>query len=217
MIDFHLGSPRQPLRRILCLGSHCDDIEIGCGGTLLRLLQEDPRREIYWKVFSSTPVRKREALRCARLFLGPAKSKKVVVGKYRDSFFPSLHARIKNEFETLKKEFSPDLVLTHYRHDLHQDHRMICELTWNTFRDHLILEYEIPKYDGDLGAPNFFVPLDPAICEWKIEHICAAFATQRNKQWFTPDTFRSLLRIRGLECNSPGKYAEAFYCRKMIV
>jgi len=216
MVDLRLGSAECPLRRILCLGSHCDDIEIGCGGTILRLLREHPEVEIYWLVFSSTPVRRREAARAASLFLAPAKKKKVVIRNYRDTLFPSQQARIKGEFEKLKKTFSPDLILTHYRHDLHQDHRVICELTWNTFRSHLILEYEIPKYDGDLGAPNFFVGLDRATCERKAKHILDSFVSQRPKQWFTAETFMGLQRIRGIEANSPGGYAEGFHCRKLV-
>jgi LmbE family N-acetylglucosaminyl deacetylase len=216
MVDLRLGSAERPLRRILCLGAHCDDIEIGAGGTLLRLLREHPEAEIRWVVFSSTAVRRKEAVRAANLFLASAKRKKVVIRNYRDSFFPSQQARIKGEFEKLKKEFAPDLILTHYRNDLHQDHRVICELTWNTFRSHLILEYEIPKYDGDLGAPNFFVALDRATCARKAKHILDAFASQRSKQWFTADTFMSLQRIRGIEANSPGGFAEGFHCRKLV-
>jgi LmbE family N-acetylglucosaminyl deacetylase len=216
MVDLRLGSAECPLRRILCLGSHCDDIEIGCGGTILRLLREHPEVEIYWLVFSSTPVRRREAARAASLFLASAKKKKVVIRNYRDTLFPSQQERIKGEFEKLKKTFSPDLILTHYRHDLHQDHRVICELTWNTFRSHLILEYEIPKYDGDLGAPNFFVGLDRATCERKAQHILDSFVSQRPKQWFTAETFMGLQRIRGIVANSPGGYAEGFHCRKLV-
>jgi LmbE family N-acetylglucosaminyl deacetylase len=217
MVEFRLGSAKRPVRRILCLGAHCDDIEIGCGGTILRWLREDPEREIYWKVFSSNPGRKREALKSAQLFLEPAESKKVAVRDYRDGFFPSLHGRMKDEFEKLKTEFVPDLILTHYRHDLHQDHRVICELTWNTFRNHLILEYEIPKYDGDLGAPNFFVGLDRATCDRKANYIVDAFVSQRTKQWFTADTFLALQRIRGIESNAPGGFAEGFHCRKLVL
>jgi len=216
MVDLRLGSAERPLRRILCLGAHCDDIEIGAGGTLLRLLREHPQAEIRWVVFSSTAVRRKEAVRSANLFLASAKRKKVVIRNYRDSFFPSQQAQIKGEFEKLKKEFTPDLILTHYRQDLHQDHRVICELTWNTFRSHLILEYEIPKYDGDLGAPNFFVGLDRATSERKAEHILEAFASQKSKQWFTADTFMGLQRIRGIEANSPGGFAEGFHCRKLV-
>jgi len=217
MLRLTLGELEKPLRRILCLGAHCDDIEIGCGGTILRLLEEDPTREIYWLVFSSNSARKREALKSAGLFLAAAKSKSVAVLKYRDSFFPAVHQQIKVEFEKLKKIFDPDLILTHYRHDLHQDHRVLCELTWNTFRNHMILEYEIPKYDGDLGIPNFFVGLNRATCEKKAEYICDSFASQRSKQWFEAETFLALQKLRGVEANAPGKYAEAFYCRKLVL
>jgi LmbE family N-acetylglucosaminyl deacetylase len=212
-----IGKTQKFARRVLCLGAHCDDIEIGCGGTILRLLREEPGCKIYWQVFSSTPVRKREAIKSAGLFLDGAQSKKVVIRSYRDSYFPSLHGRIKGEFERLKKEFAPDLILTHYRHDLHQDHRVISELTWNTFRNHLILEYEIPKYDGDLGAPNFFVGLDSATCERKAKYICESFASQRTKQWFTADTFLALQRLRGIESNALKGFAEGFHCRKLLV
>ena len=215
MVEFRLGSAERPLRRILCLGAHCDDIEIGCGGTILRLLSKDPNIEVYWKVFSSTAVRKREALRGAKLFLAGAKKKRIAIHKYRDRFFPSLQPHIKAEFDKLKKQFAPDVILTHYRHDLHQDHRVINELTWNTFRNHLILEYEIPKYDGDLGAPNFFVAMDRETCKRKAECIWDAFASQRAKQWFTLDTFMALPRIRGIEANSAGGFAEGFHCRKL--
>lgn len=217
MVDVRLGSAERPLRRILCLGSHCDDIEIGCGGTILRVLREQPEVEIYWVVFSSTPVRRKEAAKAANLFLAGAKKKKVVIRNYTDTLFPSQQARIKGEFEKLKKTFLPDLILTHYRHDLHQDHRVICELTWNTFRNHLILEYEIPKYDGDLGAPNLFVGLDRGTCERKAKYILDAFESQRPKKWFTTDTFLALPRIRGVESNARDNYAEAFYCRKLII
>jgi LmbE family N-acetylglucosaminyl deacetylase len=212
-----IGKSKKFARRVLCLGAHCDDIEIGCGGTILRLLREEPTCEIYWKVFSSTPIRRREAVKSAILFLRGAKSKKVVIRNYRDSYFPSLQRHIKVEFERLKKEFAPDLILTHYRHDLHQDHRLINELTWNTFRSHLILEYEIPKYDGDLGTPNFFVALDRETCERKAKYICESFASQRTKHWFTADTFLALQRIRGVESNALDGYAEGFHCRKLVL
>src|SRR6266436_1878689 len=189
MLKLTLGELGRPPRRILCLGAHCDDIEIGCGGTILRLLQEDPEREICWQVFSSNPVRKREAIKGAGLFLERAKSKKVAVRNYRDSFFPTLHPRIKMEFEKLKEEFVPDL----------------------------ILEYEIPKYDGDLGAPNLFVGLDRETCERKAKYICDAFASQRSKQWFEAETFLALQRLRGVESNARDKYAEAFHCRKLVL
>lgn len=216
MVEFRLGSTRQPLRRILCLGSHCDDIEIGCGGTILRWLDEFPNLQFYWVVFSSTPKRRQEAFLSAQAFLRKARTKKVVMRNYRDSFLPSFSGQIKEDFEKLKK-FKPDLVLTHYRHDLHQDHRLICELTWNTFRDHLILEYEIPKYDGDLGQPNLFVPLGQESYKRKVRYIMDAFETQRAKRWFEKEIFLALMRLRGMECIAPTGYAEAFYCRKLVV
>lgn len=213
----HDGNGQGPYS-VLCLGAHADDIEIGCGGTILRLIQTFGRRvEFYWVVFSASAARKREAAEGADRFLSQACKKTISVKNFRDSVFPYSGRRIKTCFEHLKETCSPDLVFTHYRHDLHQDHRMISELTWNTFRDHLILEYEIPKYDGDLGAPNFFVPIDRPTCRKKIRTIVDCFATQRDKQWFSEDTFLSLMRLRGIESNAPDKYAEAFYCRKLVV
>lgn len=202
--------------RILCLGSHSDDIEIGCGGTLLRLLSCHQNLEIVWVVFSSSKEREREARNSAELFLGLAKQKEIIVNDFRDGFFPFEGAKIKDFFEGLKK-VSPDLVLTHNRKDSHQDHRLIAELTWNTFRDHLILEYEIPKYDGDMGQPSVFVPLEVEICQKKVRHIIDAFESQRHKRWFQQETFLSLMRLRGMECNAPSGYAEAFYCRKLVL
>jgi len=211
------GLPRKIARRVLCLGAHCDDIEIGCGGTILRLLREEPGCVIYWNVFSCTPLRKREAVKSAELFLEGAKSKKVLFRNHRDSYFPIQYKKIKAEFEELKSRFAPDLILTHYRDDLHQDHKAISELTWNTFRSHLILEYEIPKYDGDLGRPNLFVGLDRETCERKARYICQSFASQRPKQWFTADTFLALQRLRGIESNAPDGFAEGFHCRKLLL
>lgn len=215
MLRVALGDEQQRLRRVLCLGAHSDDIEIGCGGTLLRLQKENPQLEFYWIVFSSTSKRKREASESARLFLKSASASRVIIKRFRDSYFPFQGAKIKDFFESLKKLFVPDLVFTHYRSDLHQDHRLICELTWNTFRDHLILEYEIPKYDGDLGSPNFFVGLPEALCRQKIEILLRCFKSQRDKKWFTEDTVRAMLRLRGIESNVPEKYAEGFFCRKL--
>jgi LmbE family N-acetylglucosaminyl deacetylase len=203
-------------RHVLCLGAHSDDIEIGCGGTILRLIQEYPALCFTWVVFGTHGRRSEEALDSANEFLAPVKEKRIVVENYRDSFFPYVGGEIKNFFEGLKREISPSLIFTHYRHDLHQDHRLICELTWNTFRNHLILEYEIPKYDGDLGSPNFFVHLDEANCQGKVGAILKHFRTQENKDWFTEETFYALMRLRGIESKAPGKYAEAFYCRKLV-
>lgn len=201
--------------RVLCLGAHCDDLEIGCGATVLKLIARDPATEFRWVVFGSTEERASEALQSARQFLNNAKEKEITVKDFRDGFFPYLGYAIKEYFEELKRAFSPDLIFTHYRHDLHQDHRLISELTWNTFRDHLILEYEIPKFDGDLGSPNCFVHLDDVTCRRKVDLIIDCFQTQKNKQWFTADTFFSLLRLRGIEAGASVRYAEGFYCRKL--
>jgi LmbE family N-acetylglucosaminyl deacetylase len=215
MLSFAIGNKQQPLRRVLCLGAHCDDIEIGCGGTLLRLQEQNPRLEFYWMVFSSTQKRKREAAKSAQLFLRSAATSRVVFKNFRDSYFPFQGARIKDSFEVLKKSFAPDLIFTHCRGDLHQDHRLICELTWNCFRNHMILEYEIPKYDGDLGSPNLFIGLTESLCRQKMDILMRCFESQKGKQWFTEDTFRATLRLRGIESNAPEKYAEGFYCRKL--
>ncbi|GET37298.1 PIG-L deacetylase family protein [Microseira wollei] len=216
MMQIGFNKTNESEYRVLCLGAHCDDIEIGCGGTVLKLIENYKNIIFYWVVFSSNQERAQEAIASANLFLKEAKAKTVIVKDFRDGFLPFYGIEVKEYFEQLKQEFSPDLILTHYRQDLHQDHRLISDLTWNTFRNHLILEYEIPKYDGDLGIPNFFVQIDESICRRKIQYILDAFKTQTNKQWFTEETFRSLLRIRGMESNSPSKYAEAFYCRKIV-
>jgi LmbE family N-acetylglucosaminyl deacetylase len=202
--------------KILCLGAHADDIEIGCGGTILRLIKDFPDAQFNWVVFSGSGNRAKEAYLGANRFLNESGSKMVNVQNFRESYFPFVGVEIKDFFEKLKKDFSPDLVLTHYINDAHQDHRLISNLTWNTFRNHFILEYEIPKYDGDLGTPNLYVCLDEAVVQRKIEFICDVFQTQKPKQWFTEETFRSILRIRGVESNSPSNYAEAFYCRKTV-
>jgi LmbE family N-acetylglucosaminyl deacetylase len=215
MLNLLLGDRKRTLKRILCLGAHCDDIEIGCGGTILRILDEHPGTQVQWLVFSSTAVRRKEADKAARLFLQRAQKPQVVIRELKDSFFPYQGPAIKSIFETLKKKYAPDLIFSHYRSDLHQDHRVISDLTWNTFRDHLICEYEIPKYDGDLGAPNFFVGLNDELCSTKIAYLLQSFKSQKGKQWFTEDTFRALLRLRGIECNAPSKFAEAFHCRKL--
>ena len=203
------------VERVLCLGAHCDDIEVGCGGTVLQLLEQSQEIEFYWFVFCSNPRRAREAKRSADVFLKAAKRKTVVVKSLRDGFLPYVGPPVKEAFEKLKATFAPDLIFTHTRNDLHQDHRLICELTWNTFRDHLILEYEIPKFDGDLGAPNFFVPLSDGQARKKVNGLIRHFGSQRNKQWFSGNLFYSLMRLRSIEVASPTQYAEAFYCRKM--
>ena len=202
--------------RVLCLGAHSDDIEIGCGGTILRLLEENPAAEIHWVVLGATGPRKSEALESANIFLAGAKTRKVAINEFRDGYFPQVWAEIKDFFEELKKAFRPDLILTHYRDDLHQDHRLVSELTWNTFRNHLILEYEIFKYDGDLGTPNVFVRLAEPIVRKKIRTIMDCFKSQKDRSWFAEDVFLSILRLRGMESNAPEKYAEGFYSRKIV-
>jgi LmbE family N-acetylglucosaminyl deacetylase len=206
--------PRK-LKTVLCVGAHCDDIEIGCGGTLLLLVRERPDVSMHWLVFSSDAVRAREARNSASKFLGGIQQKTVVVKEFRNGFFPYCGAEIKECFEQLKGEVMPDIIFTHCGEDLHQDHRIISELTWNTFRDHLILGYEIPKYDGDLGRPNLFVPLTDEVWQTKISYILGSFESQKDKHWFTRDTFQSIMRLRGVESNSPSGYAEGFYCRKV--
>jgi LmbE family N-acetylglucosaminyl deacetylase len=205
------------VRNILCLGAHSDDIEIGCGGTILKLARDCSGLNVWWVVFSAEGDRSREARLSATKFLAGVARKKVVIRQFRGSYFPFEGAKIKDSFERLKRAFEPDLIFTHYRDDRHQDHRLLSDLAWNTFRDHLILEYEIPKYDGDLGAPNLFVLLDEELCRRKVEYVCRFFQTQRNKHWFTKETFLSLMRLRGIECASGTNYAEAFYCRKIVL
>jgi LmbE family N-acetylglucosaminyl deacetylase len=216
VLDFKFAPAKDRPLRILFLGAHSDDIEIGCGGTVLRLTEDYEYVDCTWVVFSSSPIRKREAEESARAFLANSKKKKIVVKNFKDGFFPYDGSKIKESFEALKRIPPPDLIFTHYRLDLHQDHRLISELTWNTFRDHLILEYEIPKYDGDLGCPNFYVNLKKSTCHDKIGYLLEYFKSQGTKHWFSRETFQALMRLRGMECNAPGKYAEAYYCRKII-
>ena len=216
MMTNGFSSPRDRPLTILLLGAHSDDIEIGCGGTILRLIRDYTKTSVCWVVFSSNEKRKREAEQSAQAFLKEAGTKRVIVESFRDGFFPYIGGEIKDYFEKLKREVAPDLIFTHYRFDLHQDHRLLSDLTWNTFRDHAIPEYEIPKYDGDLGNPNTFFHLDKQTCERKISHLMKFFQSQRDNHWFTKATFQSLLSLRGVESNAPQNCAEAFYSRKML-
>jgi LmbE family N-acetylglucosaminyl deacetylase len=216
MLSLELGRSGGAPVRLLAIGAHPDDIEIGCCGTILKLLEEDALSAIGWVVLSGKGERADEARASAEAVLSGVDEKRLMLRDFRDGFFPYDGGDIKEFFESLK-EFSPDIVLTHQRADLHQDHRVACELTWNTFRDHLILEYEVPKYDGDMGSPNFFVPLGEDLRRRKIDHLMTHFATQRPKRWFKEDLFSGLLRLRGMECNSPTSYAEAFYSRKAVL
>lgn len=209
---------KQPTpRTVLCLGAHCDDIEIGCGGTILTLLENAPDTEIWWIVFSSDKRRDAEARESASRFLARASRSHVRVEQFRNGYFPFVGDLIKDYLEERKQEMRPDIIFTHYRHDRHQDHRTISDLTWNTFRDNVILEYEIPKYDGDVGQPNSFVPISIAIRDRKISHIMECFKSQQQRAWFSNETFLALMRLRGIECNSPSGYAEAFHARKLTI
>jgi LmbE family N-acetylglucosaminyl deacetylase len=198
------------------LGAHSDDIEIGCGGTILRLAQQYPNCVFDWVVFSADGIRGAEAQSAAKAFVGMGSFRGPLLKTFPDGFMHFVGAEVKAIFEELKQS-SPDIIFTHNRNDAHQDHRLVAELTWNTFRDHLILEYEIPKYDGDLGQPNVFVPLESEVYEKKVRYIMESFQSQHLKRWFRPDTFFSLMRLRGMECNAPSGHAEAFYCRKLVL
>jgi LmbE family N-acetylglucosaminyl deacetylase len=216
MLTLDLAGKDAPLE-VLCLGAHADDLEIGCGGTVLRLAESRRAAAVTWVVFSAAGERQGEARESAEMFLARAKAKDVVVRQFRDGFFPYHGAEIKEYFEELKRRVSPDVIFTHHRNDLHQDHRLISELTWNTFRSHLILEYEIPKYDGDFGSPNVFIDLDESLCRRKVQAILGLFRTQTRKHWFDEELFMAVLRLRGMECGAAEKYAEAFYCRKAVL
>jgi len=202
---------------ILALGAHCDDIEIGCGGTLLKLFEQYPINHIKWVVFASNEQRKQEAIDSAEAFLKGIDNKEIIVLDYKDAFLEQSKFEIKAFFETIKKGFDPDLVFTHYRDDRHQDHRLLSDLAWNTFRSHLILEYEIPKYDGDLGIPNCFFHLSSDIANKKVDILLDSFISQQGKHWFDKETFLSLMRIRGMESAAAEKYSEAFHVRKFIL
>jgi len=202
---------------ILCLGAHSDDIEIGAGGTLLTLLARGVLLDVRWCVLSGSDDRSQEAEASASDFVSAAANAHVEVQRFRDGFFPEQGEAIKSWFETLKIDVSPDIILTHQRNDAHQDHREVCRLTWNTFRDHCILEYEIPKWDGDLGQPNVYVPVSAEVLERKIELLTKYFGTQRSKHWFDAEIFRGLARLRGMECRAPERYAEAFFGRKLTL
>ncbi len=214
LIHFALpGNGARPLQ-VLCIGAHSDDIEIGCGGTLLHLKKAYPGLKLHWVVLSACGARREEATKSAQLFAQGCDSQ-LELEEFRDGFLPYDGGNVKLFFEGLKDRVQPDIIFTHSSGDAHQDHRLTSELTWNTFRNHLILEYEIPKYDGDLGKPNLFVPLEMALCDEKINHLFGAFESQSSKRWFDRETFLGLMRIRGMEANAPSGYAEAFYARKI--
>jgi LmbE family N-acetylglucosaminyl deacetylase len=208
--------PERPLR-VLAVGAHPDDIEIGCGGTILRLVAEHPGLAVHWLVLSGAGGRAEEAADSAAAFTEGAAETRVAVERFRDGFFPYEGPAVKERFERLKDEVEPDLILTHRLEDRHQDHRLVAELTWNTFRGHLIWEFEIPKYEGDLGQPNLYVPLEPDVGQRKVELLRKCFPSQAGRSWFSDDTFWALLRLRGVESGGPGRFAEAFTARKLVL
>jgi LmbE family N-acetylglucosaminyl deacetylase len=219
MSPLSLAAPRGRPLRLLCLGAHCDDIEIGCGGSVLRLIESFPEVSCDWVVFSSNSQRHQEASRSAAAFLAgiPESGRAIAVETFRESYFPWVGAEIKDYFQQRLAAFAcPDLIFTHCRDDRHQDHRVVSDLTWNTFRDHMILEYEIPKYDGDLATPNLYVALGETTAERKVGLLLEHFPSQRSRPWFDADTFRGLMRLRGVESNAPERFAEGFYCRKAV-
>jgi LmbE family N-acetylglucosaminyl deacetylase len=216
MRTLQLAGPRDRPLHVLCLGAHCDDIEIGCGGTILALARAHPHLVVDWIVLSADDERAREAERSADAFLSGVATRRLAVERFRDGYLPYHAERVKDYFEQLKTRVDPDVVFTPYRDDWHQDHRTVSELTWSTFRDHVILEYETPKYDPEPdGAPNFLVPLDDELAEAKVRHLLEAYPSQASKPWFTRDVFLGVLRLRGIQARV--RFAEAFHARKIVL
>jgi LmbE family N-acetylglucosaminyl deacetylase len=213
MRSLQLADPRT----ILCIGAHCDDIEIGCGGTLALWSQRFPNALFVWAIFSGDRPRVAESRAAARALLGESAHVEFRLHEFRDSFFPAQYAEIKDAVSALRQQVNPDVVLTHFERDRHQDHRLLSELTWNAFRDHLVLEYEVPKFDGDLDRPNVYVPLSDPLARRKVDALLGTFATQAGRDWFTADTFLGLMRLRGIECRAPSGFAEAFHGRKLLL
>jgi LmbE family N-acetylglucosaminyl deacetylase len=213
--SLQLAAPGERLS-VLCLGAHADDVEIGAGATILGMQERGIRLHVHWCVLSADGERESEARASASDFLAEAASAVVEIQTFKDSYFPEQGDAIKSWFAGLRERVDPDLIFTHRRGDAHQDHRHVCRLTWNTFRDHCILEYEIPKWDGDIGQPNLYVPVSARAIQRKIELLSSHFGSQRSKQWFDAETFLGLARLRGMECRAPERYAEAFVGRKLI-
>jgi LmbE family N-acetylglucosaminyl deacetylase len=216
MIKLAWAKDRHAPLKVLCLGAHSDDIEIGCGATILQLCGRSVKPTFCWVVMSATGIRRTEALKAADLFTAGCESD-VILKEFRDGYLPYDGGEVKDFFEELKERIQPDIVFTHWRGDAHQDHRLVSELTRNTFRNHLILEYEIPKYDGDIGRPNTFVELEESVLRKKVDHLISVFASQRSKSWFQAETFLGLMRLRGMESNAASGYAEAFHIHKAII
>lgn len=202
---------------LLCIGAHSDDLEIGCGGTVVTWLETLPDVTVTWVVLSADEQRAEEARKSASALLRRAHHREVVIGGFRDGYLPAQYTQVKNFFETLKSTTTPDVVLTHWLEDRHQDHRLAAELTWNTWRDHVVLEYEIPKYEGDLKPANLYVEVSKARANRKLSHLHRHFGSQRGKAWFERDTFTALMRLRGLECRAASGFAEAFHARKLML
>jgi LmbE family N-acetylglucosaminyl deacetylase len=216
MLSVGLGKRADEPIQVLLLGAHGDDIEIGCGGTLLELLHQYRRLSVHWVVLTADAERATESTAAAERFLEGAAARRIVIERFRDGYLPYQGDRVKDFFEALKGQVAPDVVFTHHRADGHQDHRLVCELTWNTFRDHLILEYEVPKYDADLGSPNVFVHVDEARAQLKARWLMESYRSQWSRPWFSIDAFLAIMRLRGIEARAT-RYAEAFYCRKLVV
>lgn len=216
MMPLALRDPEAPLT-VLALGAHCDDIEIGCAGTLRTLAARYPRLQQHWVTFTSEAEREPESRAAAERLFADDRRPQLHFERFRASYFPDQWAAIKDAFEAVRRQVRPDVIFTHQLADRHQDHRIVAELTWNTFRDHLVLEYEIPKYEGDLGHPNLYVPLSREAVDAKVATLLACFPSQHGRSWFSEDTFRAQLRLRGIECNAPEGYAEAFHARKVVL
>lgn len=217
MLTAQLGTEAGRPLTILCLGAHSDDVEIGCGGTLLRLLAEHPGSTVHWVTFSATSERADETRSSAAAFTAEAARLELDIFDFAENHFPSQLRELKEQMGSVARTVTPDVVFTHRREDLHQDHSTIAELTWQAFRDHVVLEYEIPKFEGDLGHPNLFVPLSADQARRKVDLICEHFATQADKPWFRPEVFTGLMAVRGVECVAPGGYAEGFTARKLVL
>lgn len=215
MLELSFQNQQVP-RRILCLGAHCDDIEIGCGASIRRMALRYPHAEFKICVLTGDDTRENETRTALARVLEVSENYSVDVQRFKNGHFPYCAANVKAHIETYKA-FQPDVIFTHFRHDHHQDHRTVSELTANTFRNHLVLEYEILKYDSDLANPNVFIPLTAQDVKDKIEILMESFKSQLDKQWFTPDVFESMARIRGVQCASPTGYAEAFFGNKLQI
>ncbi|MFO7324643.1 MAG: PIG-L deacetylase family protein [Pseudomonadota bacterium] len=205
------------IRDVLCLGAHCDDVEIGCGGTLAALTRANPHCRVRIVTFSGNATRRAESRTALQRLVPTGSATQVEIHDFRDGFFPAQWSDIKGVFEAMKGGYRPDVVLTHHADDRHQDHRVVCELAWNTFRDSMMLEYEIPKWDGDLGRPQVYVPLQKSAVDLKLRTLDECFPSQRERAWFSADVFTGLMRLRGMECNAPDGFAEAFHVRKLVL